>query len=78
MWRAGEKRKTEAEVYGQCMDSVNVDCRARRRKPYCVEATCHLHRPHLEVGEYAVVRGSIGAGCHRLWLKAMPHDNDAF
>ena len=57
---------------------VDVDCRARRCKPYCVEATCHLHRPHLEVGEYAVVRGSIGAGCHRLWLKAMPHDNDAF
>ena len=54
-----ERRRRKEDRSGgvcQCMDSVNVDCRAHRRKPYCVEATCHLHRPHLEVGEYAVVR----------------------
>ena len=53
----GEKeRRTEAEVDGQSKYGLEGEgiVGGRDAKQVCMDATGQKHRPHIEVGEYAV------------------------
>ena len=55
--REEKERKTEAEVDGQCkcgLEGEGTISGEETQKPICAEATCHIHRPHIEVGKDAV------------------------
>ena len=52
----GKERKTEAEVDGQCECGLEGEgtVGGGNTKLCCVEATCEIPRPHLEVGNDGV------------------------